>query len=180
MACPNLEEAHLLSVAATPPLEASPPIPSSQLLRLRALTLRQADTRRQINHIAYYLHPVYPRDLDGAAVALLLLAAPQLERVYLDRIEFDACAVEALGAALDTGSALQRMRFVCVGNAQWHKGRRTFDELLKRMRDSCPHFGRCLVSSNDEHLDMFWRKFFTGDSMTHELPSANILPILTL
>ena len=167
--CGNLEEAHLLSIS-TP--AAAPPIACSlQLSRLRALTLRQVDSRRPMR---------YDEGLNSDVVAALLLAAPLLERVYLDRTEFGAAAAEALMAALLAGTALRRMRFVCFGHAPWNRNFKPFEELLLRMRVACPHFGRCLTASDTQQLKLFWHQFFCGDAKQteFEFSLANILPIL--
>jgi hypothetical protein len=161
--------------------EAVPPIPSAHVLRMRVLELRAgyeyvsvdvhtADRVRwkALSDRNRYMSPYW--SLDGAVVAPLLLAAPLLERVYLDKVRFSAAQVEALTAAVVAGTALRRMRLICIdsGSSCLHQVQPLLDTLLVRMREFCPLFQSGLVSPDRDTYGKFWQKHYCKDNWQKE------------
>lgn len=137
--------------------DASPPICGAHLRHLRALTLRRGEG--------------CSGRVDGAVLMPLFLAAPLLERVYLENAWFDAASVVALTAAVGAGIALQRMRLACIESGrddepemQQAQMVQLLENLLLRMRAISPHFESGLVVNRDsERLRLFWDNHMCAD-----------------
>jgi hypothetical protein len=162
--------------------EAVPPIPSAHVLRMRVLELHEgfeyvsvdvhtADRVRwkALSDQERYMSPYW--SLDGAVMTRMLLAAPLLERVYLDRVSFSAAQVEALTAAVVAGTALRRMRLICIDSGSSRPRQVVqplLDVLLARMRQFCPRFQSGLVSPDRDTYGKFWQKHYCKDDLQKE------------
>lgn len=177
--CPILEEMSWQKMlvwwhSAPHPSDPTAPINFTHLLRMRVLLLREglewgsldfftSDEERG-KELGRRGQQMSNWSVNGAVVASLLLAAPLLERVFLDRVCFEASAVEALTAAVCAGTALQRMRIVCINTHMCRKEiRPLLDVLLQRMREFCPRLEYALVSHENEILKQFWSKHFINN-----------------
>jgi hypothetical protein len=156
--CRNLEELHWLEIAD----EVNPAVPDEDEDDTVAPICGTRLQRLLVLRLNHYL------PADGAPLASLLLAAPMLDSIFIENVEFDEDAVKSLQEAVRMRTALQRVRVVFLDSGCVPEVGGLLDELLLRMRTFCPRFKSGLVSPDYDCSDDFWHLHFCRDQFFAE------------
>jgi len=94
---------------------------------------------------------------NGATVTSVILAAPLLEKIYMQGVDFGAADVEALDDALRMRTALQSLRIAYFDKGRGPEIGQMLDALRERMRICCPRF------QDAENDNRVWENHFCQD-----------------